>query len=67
MPLSKGSSRAVISRNIAELIESGRPQPQAVAIALDKARRAGAKIPRRSKGRTQHKRGRKGHGSRHRT
>jgi len=37
LPLEKGSSQAVISRNIKELIESGHPQKQAVAIALKKA------------------------------
>lgn len=38
MPLVKGSSREVISENIRELMESGRPQKQAVAIALRSAR-----------------------------
>lgn len=37
MPLQKGSSKAVVSSNIAELIKSGRPQKQSVAIALSKA------------------------------
>jgi len=37
MPLQKGSSRKVVSRNIKELRHSGRPQKQAVAIALKKA------------------------------
>ena len=33
MPLKKGSSAKVMSENIRELIASGRPQKQAVAIA----------------------------------
>ena len=37
MPLKKGSSKKVISQNIAELVNSGRPQKQAIAIAMDKA------------------------------
>lgn len=37
MPLKKGSSKEVISYNIKELIESGYPRKQAVAIAMDKA------------------------------
>jgi hypothetical protein len=42
MPLIKGSSKKAISANIGELVGSGRPQRQAVAIALDTARRARA-------------------------
>jgi len=37
MPLKKGRSKKVISENIAELIRSGYPKGQAVAIAYDKA------------------------------
>jgi hypothetical protein len=37
MPLKKGRSTPVVSRNIRELIQSGRPQKQAVAIAMSKA------------------------------
>lgn len=37
MPLKKGKSKKVIGGNIKELMESGRPQKQAIAIALGKA------------------------------
>lgn len=37
MPLTKGKSKTVISKNISELAHSGRPQKQAVAIALNTA------------------------------
>lgn len=37
MPLKSGKSKAVIGENIGELIKSGRPKDQAVAIAYDKA------------------------------
>lgn len=37
MPLKKGSSKKVISENIATEIRSGRPKDQAVAIAYSKA------------------------------
>lgn len=47
MPLKPGKSAAVKSANIRELVKSGRPQKQAVAIALDKARRysRGGSVP----------------------
>ena len=37
MPLFKGSSQSVISQNIRELRHSGKPEAQAVAIALNRA------------------------------
>lgn len=40
MPLTKGKSRKVISRNISEMIGSGHPQKQAIAAALNTARRS---------------------------
>jgi len=39
MPLKKGKSKASVSSNISELVHSGRPQKQAIAIALSEARK----------------------------
>jgi hypothetical protein len=37
MPLKKGKSKKIVSENISELIHSGRPAKQAVAIAYKEA------------------------------
>mgnify|MGYP001608435855 CR=1 FL=1 len=47
MPLSKGTSRKTIEHNIREMKAAGHPTKQAVAAALDTARRSGADIPKK--------------------
>lgn len=46
MPLKKGKSKATIGKNIKTEMQAGKPQKQAVAIALNTARDSGAKIPK---------------------
>lgn len=47
MPLKKGKSQATIGKNISEMVKSGYPQKQAVAVSLRQARKSGAKIPKK--------------------
>ena len=43
MPLEKGKSKATIGKNIAIERATGKPEKQAVAIALSEARKSGVK------------------------
>jgi hypothetical protein len=49
MPLKKGTSRETISTNIRRERKASAPPKQAVAIALNTARKSGAKIPKKAK------------------
>jgi hypothetical protein len=49
MPLIKGKSPKAVSQNIRTEIAAGKPKAQAVAIALNTARKAGAAIPKPKK------------------
>lgn len=50
MPLKKGSSKDVVSANIREQMHKGKPQKQAIAIALHEARKSGGSKPSKSAG-----------------
>jgi len=50
MPLVRGKSKRAVSRNISELVKSGRPQRQAVAIAMKKAGKSRKKKKRKERG-----------------
>jgi hypothetical protein len=49
MPLMKSKSKKAVGKNIETEMNAGKPKKQAVAIALDVARKAGAKIPKKGK------------------
>ena len=49
MPLKSGCSKETRSENISELRHSGKPLNQAIAIALDYARKQGCKIKKKKK------------------
>lgn len=49
MPLKKSKSKKAIGKNIKTEMAAGKPQKQAVAIAMSTARKAGAKMPMKKK------------------
>lgn len=49
MPLKSGTSKKTISSNIKTEMEHSKPQKQAVAIALNEARKSGKRISKKGK------------------
>jgi hypothetical protein len=47
MPLKRGTSKETIGHYIKAEKKAGKPQKQSVAIALNQARKSGAKIPKK--------------------
>lgn len=47
MPLSKGKTKKIIGKNIAEMERAGHKPSQAIAASLNEARKSGAKIPKK--------------------
>ncbi len=47
MPLKKGTSKKTIGTNIKEMESSGHKKSQAIAAALNEARKSGAHIPKK--------------------
>jgi hypothetical protein len=47
MPLNKSPTKKAIGQNIGIEEAAGKPKKQAIAIALNTARKAGAKIPKK--------------------
>ena len=49
MPLKRGKSKKAVSENIRELVKSGRPHSQAIAIAMSKAGKSKKKKKRKKR------------------